>query len=69
MAYLNDEKAFDIAVRIFEANIRAGQAKTWDRLLEEIPDILPQIFDKVQLAWDACPRVNPLGIVDFNEGK
>jgi hypothetical protein len=71
MAYLNDEKAFEIPVRIYEANLRAGQAKQWADLLEVMPDILPELFDKVQLSWDRCPRVKPEGVadVDFSKGK
>lgn len=67
--YLSDEKAFDIAVRLFEANIKAGQKNEWATLVEQIPDIIPNLFDAVQLAWNACPRVSPVGIVDFKDGK
>jgi len=69
MVYMNDEKAFDIAVRLFEANIKAGQGKQWADLIEQVPDILPALFDAVQRAWDASPRVSPLGVVDFKDGK
>lgn len=51
MSLLDEEKAFDIAVRIFEANLKSGQYHQWRDLLEQVPDILPGLYDAVQTAW------------------
>ncbi|TAN70545.1 MAG: hypothetical protein EPN20_05505 [Magnetospirillum sp.] len=51
MNILDEEKAFDIAVRLFEANIKAGQQQNWGDLVDMIADMLPRLYDAVQSAW------------------